>query len=217
MRSTLGTEGGPRFTQHRLRLAIYVTLTVWVVIELATGWRLWFAPAPPAHVLPTATRTLLVEVMPTDTPPPPATLGPQPGPFVGDIAPDFRLPTLDGGSAALSDYRGHRVLVNFFATWCEPCRAEMPGLEAQAQKHAADEWVVLGVDVMESREALSAFRAEFGLTFPLLRDENADVARQFQVTGTPTSLFIDRAGRVVERRVGYLSEAELATVIESMP
>jgi peroxiredoxin len=217
MRSTLGTEGGPRLRPHLVRLAVYVTLTVWVLIELAIGWRLWFAPTPPVHVLPTATRTLLVEVMPTDTAPLPATLGPQPGPFVGDLAPDFRLPTLDGGSAALSDHRGHRVLVNFFATWCDPCRAEMPGLEAQAQKHTADEWVVLGVDVMESREALSAFRAEFGLTFPLLRDENAEVARQYLVTGTPTSLFIDRAGRVVERREGYMSESELATVIESMP
>lgn len=92
----------------------------------------------------------------------------------------------------------------------------MPGVQSQAGKHASHEWVVLGVDVMETREAAAAFRDEFGLTFPILLDEIGWVTRLYQVTGTPTSLFIDREGVIVERRLGYMDEAEIAKVIESV-
>ena len=112
------------------------------------------------------------------------------------------------------------MLLNFFASWCEACRAEMPGVQAQAgdaRKHAVHDWVVLGVDVMETREAASAFRDEFRLTFPILLDEMGQVTRRYLVTGTPTSLFIDRAGLIVERRLGYMSEAEIAEIIGSVP
>ncbi len=152
-----------------------------------------------------------------DTPTPRATAAAQIGPYAGEIAPDFRLPALAGGVTSLRDHRGHRVLVNFLTTWCEPCRDEMPGLEAQAEKHAVHDWVVLGVDIMENREAVDAFQDEFKLTFPLLLDERGEVARQYLVTGTPTSLFIDREGLVVERQLGYMSETEIAGIIERMP
>ena len=134
-----------------------------------------------------------------DTPTPPATAGPQIRPYAGEIAPDFHLEALAGGMTSLRDYRGHRVLVNFFATWCQPCRDDMPSLKAQAQKQAGHDWVVLGVDFMENREAVSAFRDEFKLTFPLLLDESGEAAQQDLVTGIPTSLFVDRDGVVAER------------------
>lgn len=139
------------------------------------------------------------------------------GVFPGDVAPDFRLTTLEDRTATLREHRGHRVLLNFFASWCQPCRDEMPGVQAQAEKHARHDWVVLGVDVMETREAAAAFRDEFGLTFPILLDDYGWVTLTYQVTGTPTSLFIDQAGRIVERRVGYMDEAEIAALIESVP
>ncbi len=112
------------------------------------------------------------------------------------------------------------MLLNFFASWCEACRAEMPGVQAQAgdaRKHAVHDWVVLGVDVMETPEAASAFRDEFGLTFPILLDEMGLVTRRYLVTGTPTSLFIDHKGLIVERRLGYMSEMEIADVIDRVP
>ncbi len=154
---------------------------------------------------------------PTGTPPPHATLAPQVGPYAGDLAPDFRLVALEGETVSLRAQRGHRVLINFFTTWCQPCRDEMPGLEAQAQKHASQGWTVLGVDIMEDRAAVAAFRDEFKLTFPLLLDEDANVTLQYLITGTPTSLFIDQDRQVVERHVGYMSEADIAASMERLP
>ncbi len=93
----------------------------------------------------------------------------------------------------------------------------MPGLEAQAEKHASQDWVVLSVDIMENREAVCAFRDEFELTFPLLLDEKGEVAQQYLITGTPISLFIDRDGLIVERHLGYMSEAEIAASMDRLP
>ena len=185
-----------------------------LMLGFVVGWWLWLAPEQTER--PAA----------SGTPEPRATAGPNVGPFPGDIAPEIQLPLLDGGTGTLGEHRGgtayassggHRVLLNFFASWCDACRAEMPGVQAQAEKHAVHDWVVLGVDVMETREAASAFRDEFRLTFPILLDEMGQVTRRYLVTGTPTSLFIDRAGLIVERRLGYMSEAEIAEIIGSVP
>ena len=174
------------------------------MLGFAVGWRLWLAPEPSERVE-------------SRTPEPRVTAGPNLGPFPGDLAPEIQLPLLDGGTATLGEHRGHRVLLNFFASWCEACRAEMPGVQAQAEKHAAHDWIVLGVDVMETPEAARAFRDEFGLTFPILLDEVGQVTRRYLVTGTPTSLFIDREGVIVERRLGYMDEAEIAEIINRVP
>lgn len=171
-----------------------------LMLGFVIGRALWFAPAWAA---------VTVE--------PPVIAGPAEGVFPGKIAPDFRLPTLDGGAATLREHRGHRVLINFFASWCDACRAEMPGVQSQAEKHAVHDWAVLGIDVMETREAARAFRDEFGLTFPILLDEAGLVTRRYQVTGTPTSLFVDREGVIVARRLGYMDETEIGKMIESVP
>ena len=139
------------------------------------------------------------------------------GPFPGEPAPEFELPLLGGGQWALSDHRGHRVILNFFATWCDACRAEMPGFQAQAAKHAEHDWVFVGVDVMESAGAVEAFRDEFRLTFPLVLDEAGWITRRYVVQGTPTNVVIDRDGLVVDRRLGYMSEDEIAAMIASVP
>ena len=93
----------------------------------------------------------------------------------------------------------------------------MPDVQAQAEKHAAHDWVVLGVDVMEDRDTALAFRDEFELTFPILLDERGLVTRLYLVTGTPTNLFINRDGVIVERQLGYMSEADIAAIIEGVP
>lgn len=145
------------------------------------------------------------------------TPGVKTGPFPGEAAPDFELPVLDGGTLKLSDHRGHRVVLNFFATWCEPCREEMPGFQAQAAAHAEHDWVFIGVNVMETAEPVAAFRDEFGLTFPVVLDETGWTSRQYVVQGTPTNIVIDREGNVVDRRLGYMSEADLAAMIAAVP
>lgn len=129
---------------------------------------------------------------------------------VGRAAPDFELETADG-RVRLSDLRGRAVVVNFWATWCGPCRHEMPVLQAAFEAHAdADDLVVLAVNVTsaDSRSAAEAFVAEFGLTFPIAFDTTGEVTQRYGVLGLPASFFVDADGVLRSRTYGPLS-AEL--------
>ena len=125
-----------------------------------------------------------------------------PGTRVGDQAPDFSLSALDGTDVSLSELRGNGVLLNFWASWCGPCRAEMPYLQ---QIH--DEWSYLGVVVLtvnleESPTTVKKFMTENHLTFPVLLDTQAEVAKAYGVSAIPTTLLIDKDGIIKERKVG---------------
>lgn len=122
----------------------------------------------------------------------------------GAVAPAFELPALSGEAIALGDLRGRVVFVNFWATWCPPCREEAPALERLYRSLRAEGFEVLGVSIddAQAREAIEHFRAEFGLSFPLLVDPDRSAYRAFQATGVPETFLVDAAGRVVERFVG---------------
>ncbi len=113
-------------------------------------------------------------------------------PIVGRQAPGFQLPSLDGPAVSLADYRGRPVIVNFWATWCEPCKQEMPALQAEAASHP--DLVVLGVDNVESAVKVKPFVAQLGVSFPILLDQDGSVVERYQVVGLPTTYFVDRAG-----------------------
>ena len=137
--------------------------------------------------------------------------------LLGDAAPDFTLPMPDGQSASLADYRGQVVLVNFWATWCPSCIAEMPDYEAVYQKHGRGrgDFMVLGVNLQEGPEHAAQFAAGLGVTFPVLLDQDGAVTtRQYQATGMPASVIVDKAGRIFYRHLGPMSgetlEAKLA-------
>lgn len=121
----------------------------------------------------------------------------EPAPIAGHPAPDFTLKTLEGQDVTLSDFRGQPVIVNFWATWCGPCRIEMPHLQA-AYENNQQEVVVLGVNLTQrdSVEEVPAFLDEFGLTFPIVLDENGEVATTYNVIGQPASVFIDEDGLI---------------------
>ena len=182
--------------------ALWLMFAGTLMFGFVLGWRFWLKP----EIEETSASAAAL-----------AANAPQYGAFTGQTGPDFRLPTLGGGTATLGEHRRHRVLLNFFASWCDACRKEMPGVQAQAEKHAAHDWVVLGVNVMEDRDTALAFRDEFELTFPILLDERGLVTRLYLVTGTPTNLFINRDGVIVERQLGYMSEADIAAIIERVP
>lgn len=112
-------------------------------------------------------------------------------------AADFRLPDLSGGEAALSDAGGRWVVLTFFATWCGPCRSEMPSLERLHRDRESDGLTVLGVSTDAGREPLAPFVKELGLTFPILWDRQGEAARLYQATSIPLSYLIDPAGRIV--------------------
>ena len=125
-----------------------------------------------------------------------------PYPAEGEPAPDFALSGLDGTHWRLSELRGKTVLLNFWATWCGPCRKELPHLEKLHQRFSGDGLVVLGVSDEKADES-RAFLEEHGITFPTLNDDAAEVFRRYRVTAIPTTLVIGPDGRLRERIEGY--------------
>lgn len=134
----------------------------------------------------------------------------EPLPEVGHPAPDFTLQAPGGGEVRLSDLRGKPVVVNFWATWCPPCRAEIPALE-QAHRDFGGDVVILGVDVQESEATVEAFMGEFGMSYPVALDPNAAVARGYQVRAYPTTVFVDSRGVIRHIFTGPLNEPLLYT------
>jgi thiol-disulfide isomerase/thioredoxin/Cu/Ag efflux protein CusF len=118
-------------------------------------------------------------------------------------APDFTLPTLSGAPIRLAELRGKVVLLNFWATWCVPCRMEMPALETLSQRHkdAGLEVLTVNLDTL-STAGVEAFVQEVRVTFPVALDPSWSIARAYRVFGLPTTYLIDRAGNVVVREVG---------------
>jgi peroxiredoxin len=124
---------------------------------------------------------------------------------VGKEARDFTLKTLDGEEVSLSEYRGQVVLLNFWATWCPPCRAEVPEFEEAYRQRAGDGFVVLGVSVQDPPHLVDSFIEEFQMTYPVVLDEKGVVSKEYRTPGLPMSLVIDQEGIIQERHLGYLS------------
>jgi len=134
------------------------------------------------------------------------------------IAPDFRLLAIDGSTVSLGDLRGQVVLLNFWATWCPPCKAEMPDLDALYREHKSQRnFVVLGVDAEESQAQVGAFASSHDVTFPLLLDSDGKVTDGlYVVRSLPTSMIIDRDGRIRDVWIGPLPKAAILAKLESV-
>jgi thiol-disulfide isomerase/thioredoxin len=140
--------------------------------------------------------------------------GVQSGAFhVGDTAPNFWLQLEDGRYVRLSDLKGKPVVINFWATWCPPCRAEMPEFVKTA---ADDDLVVLAVNDGEERIAVEEFAAAFGMKMPVVLDRNGMLNERYLVQGLPTTYFIDRQGKLSSMVVGQITpealDAKLAAI-----
>ena len=122
----------------------------------------------------------------------------------GKEFPDITFTDINGESKKLSDYRGNVLLLNFWATWCPPCRAEMPSMEKLADKLNSGDFVMLPVNVKETGDMVKTFTAEFGIDFPVYLDINAEAAMTVGVTALPTSILIDREGKAVAAATGAL-------------
>ena len=122
-------------------------------------------------------------------------------------APAVELPRLDGqGTASLVDYRGRVVVLNYWASWCEPCRAESPLLERWQRRLAPRGGTVVGVDVLDVASDAREFARRFGLTYPMLRDADGASQKGFGVVAYPETIVIDRAGRIAALRRGPVDE-----------
>ena len=128
-------------------------------------------------------------------------------PLVGKKAPDFTLPTLDGTEISLSQFHGQPVLINFWASWCVPCREEMPELVRAYEAHKSEGLIILGLNLTYSDTLpnVQAFVSEFNMTFPVLLDKGGQVAeRLYSLPGVPTSIFIHRNGTIERVQVGLM-------------
>jgi cytochrome c biogenesis protein CcmG, thiol:disulfide interchange protein DsbE len=129
---------------------------------------------------------------------------------VGEAAPTQPLPRLeDPGSESLTDYRGRWVLVNFWASWCEPCQEEAPALERFQRQYRGPKFTVLGIDTQDLSGDGRGFVSQYGLSYPQLRDGNGDAADDYGTTGVPENFLIDPGGKVRLLVRGPISEEVL--------
>jgi cytochrome c biogenesis protein CcmG/thiol:disulfide interchange protein DsbE len=135
------------------------------------------------------------------------------GPLVvGKPAPEFTLATINGSSVSLSQFRGRPVLVNFWATWCIPCREEMPELVRSYEAHKAEGLVILASNLTytDSLPDVQKFVTEFKMTFPVLVDKDGAVAeRLYQIPGVPTSVFVKRDGTITRIQIGKMTPQQV--------
>ena len=123
-------------------------------------------------------------------------------------APDFTLRTMDGKNLRLQELRGRVVMVNFWATWCGPCRQEMPQLDLLYQKYKSSGFVLLGVNVDEDVRKATDVAAKLGVTFPVLLDTDKAVSKLYDLSTMPSTVIIDRDGKVRYLHRGYLAGYE---------
>ncbi len=148
----------------------------------------------------------------------PSLLAPSSAPRVGAQAPDFTLNTADGKAVRLSDFRGQRVVLNFWATWCPPCRSEMPDVNKVATEYRDQGVVVLAVDQLESPDKVAAFYSEVGIgaspAINTIYDSVGTVAEDYHVTALPSTFVIDSSGVIRDVTLGQLAEGTLRTKLD---
>ena len=137
---------------------------------------------------------------------------------VGEVAPEFELLDTDGNTVSLASYVGQPVMINFWATWCAPCRIEMPEMQAVYEAYEEDGFVILALNQDESAETIiDYFYDEMNLTFTPLLDTNSVVSASYGVYGfNPSSFFIDREGVISARHIGPLTASQLESYLEEI-
>ncbi|MHA0856538.1 redoxin domain-containing protein [Paenibacillus sp. CMAA1364] len=134
----------------------------------------------------------------------------------GDIAPDFELTTLDGKVVRLSDYRGQPVMLNFWGSWCPPCRSEMPDMQKFYEKKDV---AIVAVNLLETEsnpDDVQKFADEFGLTFTIPLDEQSAVSQHYEIIAYPTTLMINSSGRIHSRFRGAINYDMMVQEFEMM-
>ncbi|MFS0687946.1 thiol-disulfide oxidoreductase ResA [Sporosarcina sp. 179-K 8C2 HS] len=134
----------------------------------------------------------------------------------GDKAPDFELVDLEGNKHRLSDYRGEGVFLNFWGTWCPPCKREMPYIENQYNAFKEKGVHVLSVNIAESDLKVDTFRDQYGLTFPIVIDKKKDVKELYNIVPLPTTFLIDKDGRITKVITTEMTEDEIISYMESI-
>ncbi|MFS0645698.1 peroxiredoxin family protein [Siminovitchia sp. 179-K 8D1 HS] len=141
----------------------------------------------------------------------------------GQVPPDFELPSLDGKKIRLSDYKGKKVILNFWATWCPPCKAEMPHMQRFYETKAGSQNAeIIAVNltyaerVSDKRSKVETFRNEYKLNFPILLDENGDAGNTYRPITIPTTYMIDTNGVIRKKIIGPMDEEIMERLVSEM-
>ncbi|MFJ8261796.1 TlpA disulfide reductase family protein [Rummeliibacillus sp. NPDC094406] len=139
---------------------------------------------------------------------------------INQTAPNFKLKTLDGKEVQLSDYLGKKVILNFWATWCPPCKAEIPHMEKYYKKHAKEDGVeILAVNLTKSdkdEDYIRDFVKSYDMTYPVLLDEDGEQQKQYEIVTIPTTFFIDKNGRIQKKVVGPMDQEMMSQTIANL-
>jgi len=144
----------------------------------------------------------------SETPGETSSTTPVEGDWAGNLAPDFRLQNLEGQTVSLGDLRGSPVMLNFWATWCGPCRYEMPYLQQVYEEWSGKGLVLLAIDIGENPSLVKGFLEMNNLDLPVLLDTEKNVAEEYDIRGIPTTFFVDKDGIIQEKIVGSFPSKE---------
>lgn len=208
------------------RISSLAALVAIIALALACGARVddETASTPTPDAAPVALQTAPAPTAvpsPAPTLVPTVTATPAPTPRVirrasgGDpeAAPDFAVETFEGETLRLSDLRGQVVVLNFWASWCPPCRWEMPFFETISQEYRERDVVFLGIAMSDTMKDAGEFAAAAGVTYPLALDATNQIARDYEVLGLPTTFLIDKEG-AIRRRLGVANEGVLKIFLD---
>lgn len=156
---------------------------------------------------------VVIAFYPGGTPQPNLSVNAGPRMLAGAPAQSFPVKRVDGSPDALGNYRGHVVVMNLWATWCPPCREEMPALERLYREYRSKGVVVIGVDQGEAAHVAAAYARAHGVTYPILVDEDQDYGRAYAAVGLPTTIVVGRDGHIVKGVDGELTLAQMREAV----
>jgi peroxiredoxin len=142
--------------------------------------------------------------------------GTAPAARLGSPAPDFTLQTVDGTPLRLSDLKGKPIFMNFWATWCVPCREEMPAMQELYEQYRDRGLVILAVNMEEDQARVRRWIDQGGFTYTFVLDSEGQQLKRYNVNAAPTSYFIDRDGVIRDLKLGAISRAEMETKVEKL-
>jgi cytochrome c-type biogenesis protein len=167
------------------------------------------ASAPVATVVPTPAASALNSIAGAAA----AYKGPESGTDIGNVAPNFESVTDAGKPVKLADLRGQVVVLNFWATWCAPCKVEMPEFEKAYQTNGNNNFTVLAINNMESLDQVKTFRQQMNVTFPMVMDEKGELQRQYGVVSYPSTYVLNKDGVIIAKQFGPMTGEQIDTLV----